>query len=410
MKKTYFITETQYKKLLQIKNEEKKLINQINEELESKKLSEGATLNEGLIDTIKKYLRAGALTLPIIISLLSSQKVDAQQLQQAGVPQEMVSQAMQKVKFNPIKMSDSDIENRLVRIMKQNNETGSLQSFMKLNPQQKQNVISGIRSKIKSLDDINHISLSGWDQYQKSGGNLIQFDQQSQQRIKVVTVDTVSTVPLIKFFVQNSSHVQNPQQLKAQLDSLVKDYTEIDSIVVTTSSSTLRNRGEAENMTWKQLSDARANEIAQMLIGQNIDLGGEGVNIVGKITADMIKFNTNGTNGDGTSGPKSPYEVSPEYQQNYQERGIDPKFWQSASKENALPEEQIDQYQQYQQATIKIYGRVVETQTEDVPSYRYISLEIKKLGGKIDVGQKKMETDVSKCPIKQEKHKMQLPK
>jgi hypothetical protein len=402
MPKTYYISESQFKTLMESKREQKKTLQSITEEIDLKRktLSEGTLLNEGIIDTVKKYWRAGALTAAILGSLLSAQKVDAQQLQQAGIPTEMVQQAMQQVKHNPNEMTTKQIDNRLVQIMRQNNLKGAMNTYQQLNPQQKENILQGIKSKIKSLDDINHISIGDWEKYDKSSNpNAIQYDQKTTQKIRVETVDTVATVPLTHSFQKNSVKLVNPQQLKATLDSLVSHFTEIDSITINASSSTLRNKGEAEGMTWKQLSQTRADEVAQMLVNTNIDLGGEGVNLVGKIAPDMIKINSNGTNGDGTSGPKSPYEVNPEYVKSYQDRGIDPKLWQSAAQEDALPETQLDQYDQYQYVTIIVHGRVVTTATDEVPSYKHIVLQVKKSGGKVETGQNKKVQDISKCPV-----------
>jgi hypothetical protein len=401
MAKTYFITESQYKILLESKRIERKNYLHISEELESKKktLTEATAINEGVIDTIKKYLKTGALTAGILASLLTSQQVNAQQLQQAGVPTELVQQAMQKVKHNPNEMTNKQIEQRLLQIMKQNNMKGTLNSFSSLSQQQKDNIVNGIKTQIKSLDDINRISIGNWTDKMQQGQNVIQFDQKSREEIRVETVDTVASVPMHSHFDMNSYKLSNPQEVKAQLDSLISFHTEIDSIVIESSSSTLRNKGDAENMTWKQLSQARAEQIQQLLVGQNIDLGGEGVNIVGKITPNMITINSDGQNGDGTSGPKSPYEINPEYVKNYQERGIDPKFWQSASQQEALPETQLNEYNKFQYVIVKVHGRVVTTNTMEVPSYRYIVLQISKGGGKIETGTNKKEQDVSKCPV-----------
>jgi hypothetical protein len=405
MAKTYYITESQYKTLLESKQLEKKNLIAISEEIDLKRktLTEAKALNEGVIDTVKKYLRAGALTAGILGSLLAAQKVDAQQLQQAGVPTELVQQAVQQsAKHNPGEMSNKQIEQRLVQIMRQNNLGGSLKSFNALGQQQKDNIINGIKTQIKSLDDINKISIGNWTDKMQQGQNVVQFDQTSRQEIRVVTIDTVSSVPMQQHFAMNSIKLSSPQETKATLDSLVSYFTEIDSITIESSSSTLRNKGEAEGMTWQQLSQARGEAIQQLLVGDNIDLGGEGVNVVGKITTDMITINSAGQNGDGTSGPKSPYEVG-EFAQNYTQRGIDPKFWQSASQEEALPETQLSQYGQYQYVVVKIYGRVVETDTQDVPSYRYIVLQVSKAGGKVETGSKKKVQDVSKCPVKVKK-------
>jgi hypothetical protein len=400
MAKTFYITESQYKTLLESKKVEKKNLQAITEELELKKktLTEATALNEGVIDTIKKYLRAGALTAAIVGSLLSAGQVNAQQLQQAGVPTEMVQQAM-KVKHDPSQMSNKQIEQRLVQIMKQNNLKGSLNSFNALGQQQKDNIINGIKQQIKSLDDINSVSIGNWTDKMQQGQGVVQFDQKSREVITVETVDTVASVPMQSHFEMNSYKLSDPQAVKAAIDSLISFHTEIDSIIIEASSSTLRNKGDAEGMTWKQLSQARAEQIQQMIVGQNIDLGGEGVNIVGKITPDMVQINSDGQNGDGTSGPKSPYESNPEYVKNYQERGIDAKFWQSASQQEALPETQLSEYGQFQYVIIKVHGRVVTTNTMEVPSYRYIVIQIRQTGGKIETGSDKKQQDVSKCPV-----------
>lgn len=403
MGKTYYISESQFRALVESKQKERKTLLSITEEIDLKRktLTESTLLNEGIIDTIKKYWRTGMLTAGILASLLASQKVDAQQLQQAGIPTELVQQAQEKVKYNPSEMSTKQIEDRLVQIMKRNNLQGSLKQFQNLPPQQKANVLNGIKSKIKSLDDINHISFGNWEQWERADNpNTVQFDKKTTEKIRVETVDTVSTIPVQSYFAFNSFKLQNPQAAQDYLKSLVAGYTEIDSIQIISSSSTLRNKHDAENMTWKELSQARAEAISQLLVGQNVDLGGEGVNIVGKITPEMIRINSDGTNGDGTSGPKSPYEVNQEYVQSYQSRGIDPKFWKSAATDEALPETQIDQYNQYQYVIVKIFGRIVTTQTDQVPSYRYVMLTVKKSGGKVETGHDKKVADVSQCPVK----------
>lgn len=408
MPKVYYISESKFKELVEIKKIESDTLKKISEELDQKKatLTEAKLLNEGIIDVVKKYWRSGLLTAGILASLLGAQKVDAQQLLQAGIPTELVQQAQQKVKFNPSEMTNNEIESRLVKIMKKNGLDGSLKSFNQLNPQQKENVLNGIRSQIKSLDDINQITIGDWSKYAQNNPNAIQFDQQSSQKITVETVDSVATVPVQHLFVTNSFKIANPENLKQDFTDLIQGFTQIDKIEIIASSSTARNTGEAEGMTWKELSQARGEAVANLLIGQKIDLGGENKNTVGEITSQMITINSNGTNGDGTSGPKSPYEVSPEYIQSYKERGIDPKLWQSAAKDDALPLERKNEYNQYQYVIVKIYGRVVTTQTEEVPSYRYVILQVNKFKGDLKTGQDKKTQDISKCSVKVKKVKM----
>lgn len=99
MGKTIYITESQFKSLVEKKKNDIITFKAICEEIDAKKaiLKEGAELNEDIIKTIKGYLRAGALTASILAALLGAQKVDSNQLHQAGVPSEMVQQAQQKV-------------------------------------------------------------------------------------------------------------------------------------------------------------------------------------------------------------------------------------------------------------------------------------------------------------------------
>lgn len=411
MAKVYYITEASYKTLVDRKKQEAVTYKAICEELNKKRktLTEGKQLNEGIIDTIKSYVRKGLITTALVGSLLASNQVNAQQLAQAGVPQNTIEMAQQKVdkggdkvKFDPSKMSNKEIEARLLQVMKKNGLDGSLRDYQKLNPQQKDNILNGIKGQIKSLDDINHVAIGGWEKFDKT--NAIKFDTQktSEERIVATTIDTLSTVPVSKNFARNSVNIQNPEQLKQELNDLVKGYNTIDSIVVTTSSSTLRNKSEAEGMTWKQLSQKRGEEVANLLIGQSIDLGGEGKNVKGEITADIVQINSDGTNGDGTSGPQSPYEVG-EYAQNYS--NIDPSLWKSAATEAPLPETNLSEYDQYQYVIVKIYGKVVEEtkETVDTYNYRYVSLQVKEMGGKIRNGNKREKTDISKCSVKVKK-------
>lgn len=411
MAKTFYISESQYINLVEKKREETKLYKQICEELNIKRtqLTESSQLNEGIIDTIKSYVGKGLMTATLVASLLGANQVSAQQLAQAGVPKATIEQGIEKAKYNPSEMSTKQIDDRLVQIMKKNNLKGSLDSYNQLNPQQKENILNGIKSQVKSLDDVNQVAIGGWEKFDKT--NAIKFDTQksSAERIVATTVDTVAMIPLTNNFQVNSYQLSNPEQLKSELEDLLKGYHTITSITIETSSSTLRNTGEVEGMTWKQLSQKRGEEVSKLLIGQNIDLGGEGKNVVGRITPEMVVINSNGANGDGTSGPKSPYESNPETAKSYQDRGLDASLWQSASKEQALDQSQLSEYDQYQYVRIKVLGTVVEdtSETVDTYTYRYIYLQVKKDGGSIEKGTKFKKADIAKCSVKVPVVKMQ---
>jgi len=416
MKKIYYISESQFKNLVEVKKKETSTYKEICEELKKKRtqIREGDLLNEGVIDSIKNYLRTGVLTVSMLASLLASNQVNTEELTQAGVPKATIEQAIQKsdneggkktVKYDPSQMSNKDIEDRLLQIMKKNRLNGSIRDYNNLNSQQKENILNSIKSQIKSLDDVNQIAIGGWEKFDKTNtNNTFKFDtdKTTVERISAITVDTVSTVPVKKSFQRNSFKLQNPDQLKQELNDLVKGYSSIDSIVIETSSSALRNTGDAEGMTWKQLSQKRGEEVANLLIGQKIDLGGEGKNLKGDINSNMVNINSDGQNGDGTSGPKSPFESNSETVKDYQNRGLDASLWKSAAKEQALDQSQINDYEQYQVVNVKIYGRVVEEtkETIDTYNYRYITLKVNEMNGRIKTGNKKEKTDISKCTVK----------
>jgi hypothetical protein len=95
MAKTIYITESQFKTLVEKKKEEKKHYTQINNELDQKKgsLTEAKLLNEGVVNILKKYLKEGMLTTGITASLLATKKVNEHQLIEAGVSPKLVEKA-----------------------------------------------------------------------------------------------------------------------------------------------------------------------------------------------------------------------------------------------------------------------------------------------------------------------------
>lgn len=84
----YIITEEQYKRLIG-KKQTQKVVKEIVEKIDRMRnnLNEGKLLNEGIVDTLKTYLRKGLLTTSVIAGLLESHRVSTQDLANAGVPQ-----------------------------------------------------------------------------------------------------------------------------------------------------------------------------------------------------------------------------------------------------------------------------------------------------------------------------------
>jgi len=414
--KIYQVTEAQFKALLEKKKVERAILKEMIEKIDQKRatLNESAALNEGIIETIGDYVRKGLMTTALVASLLASNKVNAQQLQAAGVPQNQIELAQgggDGGSSTQSKIPLEKIEARLLQAMKRAGLKGTIDSYNKLTPQQKQTILTGIQGKIKSLDDVdqyNRVSIGGWTKNQNTAQNAIQFDQQHQVKIEVDTSASIVSVPMKNFFKFNSSELTNPQEAQAFLKENLGNFQVVDSIVINSSSSTLRNTGEAEGMTWKELSQKRAESIVGVLNGTQFDLGNQGVNEPQTVTTEMITVNSDGANGDGTSGPKSPYEVSPEVVAAYNQKGIDASFWKSAATE--APLQNKAEYEKFQMVDIVIYGRIVTSNTEDVPSYRYIVLNVAKEGGKVELKGDTKKADVSKCPVKFKETKVKMPK
>lgn len=70
---------------------------------------------------------------------------------------------------------------------------------------------------------------------------------------------------------------------------------------ISTSASRFRNMGPAENLSFKELSEARSQNVYNYLV---VELKG----LIPDIDKVKVVLNSNGTNGDGSSGPNPPYK------------------------------------------------------------------------------------------------------
>jgi hypothetical protein len=403
----YYITETQYKSLIEQKRT-KKIVNRILEEIErnKKNLNEGVMLNEALVDTLRKYLKKGLLTTAVIGSLLASNKVNAQDLLQAGVSPNQIEIAQQGEQVNP-----KAVERAIVNNLRRAGQKGTLEQFQSLDQQTKTNMINtivnqtgGDLGKLRNMDIslyLNKASELGGDQYTKIGQK------------KTINVDTVFVDVVRDYgteFDFNSAKLKNPEETKQEFQKYLNAFNNIEKITIVASSSTLRNTGEMEGTTWKQSSQMRVDVIKDLLIGMEFNLGGCGLNESHSITEDMINQNIDGTNGDGTSGPQSPFEVDGRMVDSYNERGIDPSLWKSAAEEAPLfdieeirrDKSLVDQYKQYQYVKVVITGDVVETQTNEIINIDYLKLEAKRDGTTIKKNPKGKQQNVKvlSCPVK----------
>lgn len=381
-------------------NTAKQMLEEINY-LKSR-INETKTLNEGVLDVIQNYLRKGVLSVVVLAALLASNQVNAQQLKQAGVPEQNIERAIaiNNSDKNP-NLTDNQIDNAIIKNLKKAGFDGTIASYKNLPAPQKTKIIDFVRQQVQNGKDLKTVTIKISD-YVKgmSGKNKMEIDQKVVG--KKITVDTILVemkLPLKSYFPFNGYEIENSAQLKKMLQDTLNTFLKVDSIVINASASTLRNKHEAEGLTWMELSDLRAKSISSLLDGMKYSLGGKNVNPIYQINSGIIKTNIKGENGDGTSGPPSPYETDPAMIANYKSRGIDPKFWDSNSKGNPLGD--LKEYEQYQWVNVMIYGKMVETETNEIVNFRYVSLMLDQThkGNLKKIQDTEKNVDVTSCPI-----------
>lgn len=399
--KKYIISKSQYEQLLEKKKREAEVIKNILEDIARarKSLNEAELLNEAIVDTIRKYFKKGLLTTAVIASLLAN-NVQAQTIAQAGVPQHKIEQVQNKENSGDI--SPEKIEKKLLNVLKKRGKVGVIRSYNSLDDAAKTELLNTIGKSIKSLGDIDKYEyrVTDWVSNKIENSNVTQIDRQEK-----IVVDTI-TINLVKDFVgsfgPNSTQIQNVDHTREELQKIFNSFDDIQLITIVASSSTLRNTGEAEGKTWKELTTERAESLANIIDGMSYDLGGEGVNPTHTINRSIIRIDTDGENGDGTSGPKSPYEVNPQTVAFYQEKGLDPSLWKSNA--TAEPYSNKDEYAKHQYVKIVITGNVVEDNTDQIVNYRYLVMNEKKENFKIHKAKQQNKSidkkGVIPCPIK----------
>jgi len=405
----YILTETQYISLVEKKRDDK-IAKQILEELDrnKKNLHEGKILNEAIVDTLKKYAMRGLLTVGVLSTLLAN-NVSAQDLEQAGVPENQIEIAQQDLQKQ---VNPQQVERAIVNNLRKGGKVGVLKQFQGLDQQRKTNVVNAIANQLGGdLSKLNKMDISLYlnratelpgDQFTKIGEE------------KTISVDTMFVDVVTDYkteFAFNSAKLENPQAVQQQFQNYLNSFYTVDKITIVASSSTLRNTGDFKDKTWKESSQERVNSIKQLLVGMDYNLGGCGANESNTITEDMIDQNIDGTNGDGTSGPQSPFEIDQRMIDSYTERGIDSAFWKSNAKESPMftvdqlkdNEGLSKQYEKYQYVKVVVSGQVVLTQTDQIVNLDYLKLEVRKDGGKIKknpVKGKQQGVKVQACPTK----------
>jgi hypothetical protein len=142
-------------------------------------------------------------------------------------------------------------------------------------------------------------------------------DDETPGEVDVVTIP--SEIVQQDFFDNNSSALKQPgidefmatfvDPYEIALEKIKKTYPNagicIQRIYIESSASRFRNQGDAKNMSFLQLSEARARTVENLLMNGYYDLGGTWC--TGKRNTII---NAKGQNGDGSSGPNPPVGYS----------------------------------------------------------------------------------------------------
>lgn len=324
-------------------------------------LNENVNLNEAIVDVLKKYAKRGLLTAGVISALLTNNVATAQNLIDAGISSD-------KIQFDD---NLKKIEYEFINVLNKRKDSRNLERYNSLSQDEKDKILSIISDKI---DDVNDISKFKYNVFVDSKRKLSSNRTTEISQEKVVTVDSIQvqliTSNFANFFKNNSDSINNEQELKSQLQQLFNGFYEINNITINSSSNTLRNTGDFEGMTWLDGSTSRANKIKSIVENMEYSLGG--CNIPKQLSSNNIRINPRGDNGDGTSGPKSPFEVDKKYIDSYNQRGIGEQFWKSNAKDKPLSD--IKQYEQFNKVEIVVDGIVIDLNEKGVTSYNYFQM------------------------------------
>lgn len=382
--KKYKITKSQLNYLLE-QRKTNIIINEIASEINSykKNLNESIQLNEAIVDVLKKYMKRGLLTGAVLTSLLTNNIATANDLISAGVPKDKIEQ----VSVDVDKFSDDEVYKELVRVLStrgHERDKPTLEKLNKLDDKQKKEIINHIKSNIKDLKDISNYKY-----------NVLVRDKELSKKRDLTAdispdtkyiVDTVyyqvNVDDLEKNFKNNSSKIINENQLKENFKKTFDGFYEINKILIKSSSNTLRNTGDFEGLTWLQGSTQRGEAIKNLIENIEYSLGGN--NPEKQISSNIIKIDATGENGDGTSGPKSPFESNEKYIKSYKDRNIPENLWKSNGK--GEPYDNLEDYTKHNYVKVSIEGLAIDKNNKEIRSYEYFQMvEIKSPTFKINI-------------------------
>lgn len=382
--KKYKITESQLNYLLE-QRKTNIIINEIASEINSykKNLNESIQLNEAIVDVLKKYMKRGLLTGAVLTSLLTNNIATANDLISAGVPKDKIEQ----VSVDVDKFSDDEVYKELVRVLStrgHERDKPTLEKLNKLDDKQKKEIINHIKSKIKDLKDISNYKYNVLVRDKElSKKRDLTADISPDTKYEVDTVYfQINVNNLEKNFKNNSSDIINENELKDNFKKTFSGFYEINKIVIESSSNTLRNTGDFEGLTWLQGSTQRGEAIKNLITNIEYSLGGN--NPEKQISSNIIKIDATGENGDGTSGPKSPFESNEKYIKSYKDRNIPENLWKSNGK--GEPYDNLEDYTKHNYVKVSIEGLAIDKNNKEIRSYEYFQMvEIKSPTFKINI-------------------------
>jgi outer membrane protein OmpA-like peptidoglycan-associated protein len=234
-------------------------------------------------------------------------------------------------------------------------------------------IVTGLQKEVLTKAEPSKITYYGGksaDYIDKLKMNLSSFTVEVKNT-NILSETQYATLPLGNLFNMNSSTLSEEKvtEITENLKTILKNIDESKPIIIKASCSTLRNREEAANLTWMELSQKRADAIK---------------GLISKYKANaQYQIDVKGENGDGTTGNKSPLEdIVPNkdvivdtvngkpvkgdgVKKHYELLNIDPKFWKSAAKDAPLGVVKTD-YSNMQELVEVILPKYLPFQKVDV--------------------------------------------
>lgn len=234
-------------------------------------------------------------------------------------------------------------------------------TFAELSPEEREEAVQKIAAKIhgirrrankadivtldgKTLEELEAKRKARYKRYELVSSEETKGTEQDPPRTELVT-NSVGTAPFGRLFQDNEWDVvegsEDAEALRKQVDAILEKAKatggRIIGMHVESSASTLRNTGKAEAMTHAELSRARATEAAAFVKAHFLARAQE------PLSDDQVTMDFSGSNGNGTSGPSSPYPCPAGVNKKFCPEGSGP----APSPDCVAPEDLADFYDQF---------------------------------------------------------------